>query len=116
MARAQLAAEIVEKRLDLIGANIEEYRFDFIGFNSLYKNKISESMKPYIFPEIRLRVSGRTKNKEDAQLIANEVEALYTNGPAGGAGAEKKVSEVVSICSIFVPRDSVDIRVSYEEV
>lgn len=116
MARAQLAAEIVEKRLDIIGANIEEYRFDFIGFNSLYKNKISESMKPYIFPEIRLRVSGRTKSKEDAQLIANEVEALYTNGPAGGAGAEKKVSEIVSICSIFVPRDSVDIKVSYEEV
>lgn len=116
IARAELAAEIVQKRLELIGAEIEESRIDFIGFNSLYRNKISEQMKPDSFPEIRLRVSGRTKKREDAQLIGNEVEALYTNGPAGGAGAEKKVSEVVSICSIFVPRDSVDVKVSYEEV
>ena len=116
IARAELAAEIVQKRLELIGAEIEESRIDFIGFNSLYRNKISEQMKPDSFPEIRLRVSGRTKKREDAQLIGNEVEALYTNGPAGGAGAEKKVSEVVSICSIFVPRDSVDVKISYEEV
>ena len=116
MARAQLAADIIEKRLKLIGCDMEEFRVDYIGFNSLYKDKISSQYAPEVFPEIRLRVSGRTKDKENATLIANEVEALYTNGPAGGAGATKKVSEVVSICSIFVPRDIVDIQVSYQEV
>lgn len=116
MARAQLAADIVEKRLKLIGCEMDEFRIDYIGFNSLYKTEISSRFAPEIFPEIRLRVSGRTREKANAALIANEVEALYTNGPAGGAGATKKVSEVVSICSIFVPRDIVDIQVSYKEV
>lgn len=47
------------------------------------------------------------KNRKNAVLLANEVEALYTNGPAGGGGAVKRVSEIVSVCSIFVPRDAV---------
>lgn len=114
--RAKLAADIVEKRLELIGANIEEYRVDYIGYNSLYKDSISNQIKPDQFSEIRLRISGRTKDRKDAVLIGNEVEALYTNGPAGGGGATKKVSEVISICSIFIPRDAVDVKVIYEEV
>lgn len=114
--RAQLAADIVEKRLKLIGANIEEYRVDYIGYNSLYKDSISSQFKPDSFSEIRLRISGRTKERKDAVLIGNEVEALYTNGPAGGGGAAKRVSEVISICSIFIPRDAVDLKVIYEEV
>ncbi len=116
MNRARLAADIVEKRLKLIGVEMEEYRTDYIGYNSLYKNDISNKIAPDHFSEIRVRCSGRTKDKANATLIANEVEALYTNGPAGGAGATKKVSEVVSICSIFVPREIVDIKVSYQEV
>ena len=116
MNRAKLAAEIVEKRLNLIGVDVEEYRTDFIGYNSLYRDAISNSIAPDHFSEIRVRCSGRTKDRENAVLIANEVEALYTNGPAGGAGATKKVSEVVSICSIFVPREITDIKVSYQEV
>ncbi|WP_053955925.1 acyclic terpene utilization AtuA family protein [Inediibacterium massiliense] len=116
LAKAQLAADIVEKRLKIIGAEIEELRMDYIGFNSLYKDKISKQYTKDIFPEIRLRVSGRTKDKQNAAFIGNEVEALYTNGPAGGAGATKKVAEIVSVCSIFVPRDAVNIKVSYKEV
>ena len=92
MNRAKLAADIVEKRLKLVGVEMEEFRIDYIGYNSLYKSEISDQYAPDVFPEIRLRVSGRTKDKANATLIANEVEALYTNGPAGGAGATKKVS------------------------
>ena len=116
MNRAKLAADIVEKRLKLVGVEMEEFRIDYIGYNSLYKSKISDQYAPDVFPEIRLRVSGRTKDKANATLIANEVEALYTNGPAGGAGTTKKVSEIVSICSIFVPRDIIKIEVGYKEV
>ena len=102
--------------LKLVGVEMEEFRIDYIGYNSLYKSEISDQYAPDVFPEIRLRVSGRTKDKANATLIANEVEALYTNGPAGGAGATKKVSEIVSICSIFVPRDIIKIEVGYKEV
>ena len=75
MNRAKLAADIVEKRLKLVGVEMEEFRIDYIGYNSLYKSEISDQYAPDVFPEIRLRVSGRTKDKANATLIANEVES-----------------------------------------
>lgn len=45
MNRAKLAADIVEKRLDIIGAEVEELRIDYIGFNSLYKIKSPASLR-----------------------------------------------------------------------
>lgn len=116
LAKAQLAADIVEKRLKLTGVEIDELRVDYIGFNSLYKTKISSLYAPEVLPEVRLRVSARTKDRKNAALVANEVETLYTNGPAGGAGATKKIEEIVSVCSIFVPRNVVSIKVNYQEV
>ncbi|QGU94076.1 acyclic terpene utilization AtuA family protein [Clostridium bovifaecis] len=116
--RAKLAGEIVEKRLEYIGAEIEELRVDYIGLNSLYKDYISNSMVSDRSQcgEVRLRVSGRTKDRKNAELIANEVEALYTNGPSGGGGAVKSVKQIGSIASIFVPRSDIKIEVLYEEV
>ena len=66
--------------------------------------------------EVRLRISGRTKDRRNAEHLANEVEALYTNGPAGGGGAVKRVSEIVSVCSVFIPREDVKQTVRYLEV
>ncbi|HIT89526.1 MAG TPA: DUF1446 domain-containing protein [Candidatus Merdenecus merdavium] len=115
LERARMAADIVRKRLEIIKAEVEELRIDYIGYNSLYQGK--ETLKRYqSFPEIRLRVCGRTKDIENARLIGNEVETLYTNGPAGGAGVTKTVEDVVSICSIFVPREAVQYQLKVLEV
>ncbi len=116
--RAKLAGEIVKKRLELVGVPIEELRIDYLGFNSLYSGEIGGQLlqDPNQLKEVRLRVSGRTVKKSDATQIANEVEALYTNGPAGGGGATKKVSAIVSIASIFMPREDINCQVKYEEV
>lgn len=40
------------------------------------------------FPEIRLRVAARTSSRADAEIIGNEVESLYLNGPAGAVEQE----------------------------
>jgi hypothetical protein len=116
--RAKLAGEVIEKRLKLVGVPVEELRIDFIGVNSLYKNSISNSMNEgrVDFKEVRLRIAARTLNKEDAKIIGNEVEALYTNGPAGGGGVAKNIKEIVSIASVFVPEEDINIEVVYEEV
>jgi hypothetical protein len=66
--------------------------------------------------EVRLRVAGRTSRREDAVKIANEVETLYTNGPASGGGAAKSVKEIISIASVFIPREDVKLDVVFEEV
>lgn len=111
--RAKLAAEIVEKRLNLTNVKYDELKIDFIGINSIYKNSDREYHTP---EEIRLRVAARTKEKHDAVQIGNEVETLYTNGPAGGGGATKSVSEIVSVASILIPRSDVEAKVIYKEV
>ena len=55
--------------------------------------------------EVRLRVAVRAPTHREALLVANEVEALYTNGPAAGGGASKSVREVIAAAAVLVPRD-----------
>lgn len=113
MARARLAADILEKRVKLTGIELEEYRVDYIGVNSLYRDQLSEALQSGTPHEVRLRVSGRSRDRRQAELLANEVEALYTNGPAGGGGVVKRVSEIVSVCSVFVPREDCAYETGY---
>lgn len=115
LERARMAANIIEKRIELTGIKLEEYKADYIGYNSLYGDEISSKLCPCTPKEVRLHVSGRATERLQAELLANEVEALYTNGPAGGGGAEKSVKEIVSICSIFVPRQAVEYHVEFLE-
>jgi hypothetical protein len=43
----------------------------------------------------------------EAVRIGNEVETLYTNGPAAGGGAFKSAREVVAVASVLLPRQRV---------
>ena len=111
--RAKIAGEIVRSRLEYIKLPIEELRIDYIGVTSLYKNSLTSNGD---YNEVRLRVAARTLIEKDAKVIGNEVEALYTNGPAGGGGARKYYREIVSVASILVPSEDVKISVQYGEV
>ncbi len=99
MERAVLAAEILKQRMKFEDSDI---RFDFIGQDSIVKGKPTGKA-----PEIRLRVAAKCKNMEAANLIGEEVEALYTNGPAGGGGVRKYSKEVIGIHSVYLPKDLV---------
>ncbi len=113
LARAELAADIVKKRFELTGIELDEMKIDYIGMNATYWNHNYS----YTIPdEVRLRVSGRTKSFETARKIGREVEALYTNGPAGGGGARQNVREIMSIASILIDRHDVEPVVTYMEV
>ncbi len=116
VAKAQLAKEILEKRFEQIGLAYEEIRYDFIGLNSLYGDSISKQLNTGNCSEVRLRVAARVKTMEEATLVGNEVEALYTNGPSGGGGATKNIKDIVSIASIFIPVEDFKISVGYLEV
>lgn len=116
LSRARLAGDTIRRRLELIGCDYEELRIDEMGVNSLYRTKVSGKISEEAPVEVRLRVAARTKDAYNAQMIGNEVEALYTNGPAGGGGAVKSVREIISIASILVPRENISIRVNYMEV
>ncbi|WP_227247288.1 acyclic terpene utilization AtuA family protein [Paraburkholderia caribensis] len=105
VARARLALDIVRERLALTGVAASELRFDLIGVDSLYgETAAAERSEPY---EVRVRVAGRTATAEEALRIGNEVETLYTNGPAGGGGVAKSTREVLAVQSVLLPRGDV---------
>lgn len=101
VARARLAGEIIRSRL---ARQFAELQVDLIGQTSLHRDNISNGSEPY---EIRLRVAGRADTAAQAMLVGEEVEALYTNGPAGGGGARKYVNEITGIISVLIPRELV---------
>ena len=106
VARAELAREVVLKRLALIGVNMQDLRAELIGMDSLHG--LRSSVEPW---EVRLRVAARCDERGDAVRIGNEVETLYTNGPAGGGGASKSVRQVVAVASLLLPREAVKPRI-----
>jgi Acyclic terpene utilisation family protein AtuA len=117
LERAELAGDIMRKRLK---NKLEDLKIDYIGLNSVHRKTLNtegglltESQNS--LPEIRLRVAGKAKNQAEAALIGEEVEALYTNGPAGGGGVRKYVNEMIGIVSILMPRKDISPKISLFE-
>ncbi|MBO8165462.1 MAG: DUF1446 domain-containing protein [Brevibacillus sp.] len=110
LGRAELAGEIIRKRLqDEIG----EVRIDCIGSTSTHRKSFNPLLVPY---EVRMRAAAMAATPEMAARIGEEVEALYTNGPAGGGGVRKSVNEVIGIVSSMIPRRNVTARVTIREL
>ncbi len=112
VARARLGIDIVCERLALTGVLTSETRFDLIGIDSLHGAARSRDGDPY---EVRIRAVGRTDSLAEAMRIGEEVETLYTNGPAGGGGAWKTTREIIAVASALIPADAVRTEVSIVE-
>lgn len=97
-ARAELAIAIVRERLALTGMRLTELHADTIGTEP---------------GEVRIRVAGRAGNGQDAARIGREVEALYTNGPAGGGGARTMTREVIAVVSTLLERSLVEAHITW---
>jgi hypothetical protein len=106
VARAQLARDIVLKRLELMGVQMQDVRAELLGIDSLHGPR--SNVEPW---EVRLRVAARCEHRSEAVRVGNEVETLYTNGPSGGGGASKSVRQVVAVASLLLPRDAVNPRI-----
>ena len=103
LERAKLAGETIKKRLK---SQFEEIQLDYIGLGSTFGNQLLNEAEAPI-AEVRLRVAAKAKTQAEAALVGEEVEALYTNGPAGGCGIRKYVNEVMGIVSVLVDRTKV---------
>lgn len=113
MVRAEMAADIVRKRLLVLGVGVSDLRTDFIGYNAINPLTPNELATP---KEVRLRVAARVSNRSDAELLTHEVESLYTNGPYGGGGVVKRIQELVSITSVLLPKAEVTPKVIYQTI
>lgn len=109
LERAQLAGEIIYTRLKDLYTDI---RIDYLGNNAIHRTNFGHESVPY---EIRLRVAAKASNEAAAALVGEELEALYTNGPAGGGGVRKMTNEVIGIVSTLIDRDKIRPIVSFFE-
>ncbi len=114
VARADLALEILEKRLRDAGLDAEQFRFERIGVDAIRRGPEPSPVSD--LPEVRVRVAGRVRSEADAERIGREVTGLWLNGPAGGGGARRTVTEEIEIRSTSVPRELVHPRVEWVEV
>jgi hypothetical protein len=105
--RARLAGEIIEKRLSY---SFKEIRTDYIGISAVHRTSFGHNNSPY---EVRLRVAAKADTIEKAAIIGEEVEALYTNGPAGGGGVRKIQTEVIGVVSVLMERNKVKDQIAY---
>ena len=112
LKRAELAIEIIKKRLE--GKELYDLRFELIGVNSI--NPISSSNQVGDPSEVRVRVAGKSSSAAIAKQIGLEVEALYTNGPAGGGGASQNLVEQISIASVLLPKSEVKTNIIYQTI
>jgi hypothetical protein len=109
VARAQLAGKIIRARLE---SEFPQLRVDLIGSTSMHGKSFDGAARPY---EVRLRVAVRAPTAERAMIVGEEVEALYTNGPAGGGGTRKNVHEKIGIVSTLIDRDRVPTELTIRE-
>lgn len=100
LERARLAGEIIRERIKDF---TQEIRVDYIGWDSVHRKNFRPDYEPF---EVRLRVAAKTDSMEKASWVGEEVEALYTNGPAGGGGVRKYAQEQVGIVSVLIPRST----------
>ncbi|WP_229117937.1 acyclic terpene utilization AtuA family protein [Enemella evansiae] len=110
LERARLAAEVTIERLqELHGFAAEELFVELIGAGAALR--LRPEMASYRGAEdpieVRLRVVGRAATPERARLVGQEVEGLYTNGPAGGGGSRQSHHEVIAIRSVSLPSNEI---------
>jgi hypothetical protein len=113
LARAQLAAEVIGKRLDLRGLALRR-RIDLIGVSSAFDDD-SGSLRDSLGLEaanhaqdLRLRLAVAGPDKAAVEGALQEVLALYCCGPAGGGGQRSHVVQRIETRSYLIPRKAVE--------
>jgi hypothetical protein len=91
----------VKARLALRRIAPEEIRYDCIGLDAVLGGARPAAGEP---AEVRVRVVARCRTSGMAAAVANEVETLYTNGPAAGGGVTKVGRPVLAMDSTVLSR------------
>jgi hypothetical protein len=105
IAKARLAAQVVQERFRMEGGTCTELQVDLIGMTALHGDpgRPGERPEPY---EVRLRVAGRCPDKRSAELLGDEVRQLNMQGPcAAGGPMNYGAKEIIAVNAVLIPRD-----------
>ena len=106
-ARAELAGEVVAKRMGTVHGTNAPLRVDIIGAASLHATARRYADDA---ADVRLRCALRASSREEAELLLWEVESLLCCGPAGGGGYRGQITPSVITYSASLDRESVPAR------
>lgn len=115
LEKAQWADKWIRERFKSLGVEFEELRIDYVGVNMLHGEAAPVEDKDY--NEVGLRIAGKTKSKEEAEVVRREATHLWTMGPIGASfGVPLNVRSVVALWPTIVPRDAVKTESKLMEV
>lgn len=112
--KAELCKKIIEGRFDIVKPKIDDFRFDLVGYSSLFDTNISNnSYKPI---ETRLRLTVRGETEVEVKKAVREMDFMYTNGPAGSSGISVSTKLQIGIDNILIPREKVNISTKVVDI
>ena len=111
LARARLAREVLLQRFAQLAPQVEPW-IDLSGVASLFNDGRGEYLEQRLeqvseLDDVRVRVGLTHPDRALIDALLAEVESLYTNGPAGGGGVRRHVSESITTQSFLIPRDEI---------
>lgn len=113
---AKCCEAIVKERWKIRGIKPEQYKFSYIGYNSLYGDKISSKLSGCEFSEVRLRLVVKDDRENIVENAIREIEYMYTNGPAGSSGITASVKSSLGISGIIIPKNDIKPIIKYEVI
>jgi hypothetical protein len=118
LAKAQLAAEIIQQQMIEVGLKTEEIVIEYIGYDSIH-GPLADPTHAKDLNEVYLRIAVRCADKKEAAKLGRLFPPLALSGPPfiGGAGGMIEPRGLLGIWPTLAPRTVIEeyIRVSVEE-
>lgn len=118
MERAKLCKEILLERFEVVGFHPKDFRWDFVGIDSVSREITPDyvaNLKPW---EVILRIACKDESKEMCDLLKKEVDPLANNGVSfsGKVGTFGATSRpVIGMQSALIDREDACECISYIE-
>ena len=118
LAKAQLAAQIIQQQMVEVGFKAEEILVEYMGFNSIH-GPLADPTYANDLNEVYLRIAVRCNDRKEAAKLGRLIPPLALSGPPfiGGAGGMLEPRGLLGIWPTLAPRSIIEeyVRVSVEE-
>jgi hypothetical protein len=118
VTKAKKASEILKKRAEQLGLQLQEFNTELVGLNSISENPSVETNVEER-TEVQMRISVTSSSADDLNRFGMEMAPLILTGPSGVtgfAGGRPKASEIVAYWPALLKKDACTPRVTIFEI